>query len=110
MTSRRSKSYRLMKLRGGHAGIAGMKSDSGLECSDMADLDKVVVAELVAHRRRVGRELSGDEIAEVHASPTHHGWIRYCQSNHEHNARRLRAQGYTLVERLPGVWGWGKVQ
>jgi hypothetical protein len=110
MTGERSKSFKPTKDHGGHAGIAGTKSGSGLECSDMANLDKVVVAELIAHRRRVGRELSADEIAEVHASPTHHGWIRYCRSAHEHNARRLRGQGYTLVERLPGVWGWGKVQ
>lgn len=72
----------------------------------MADLDREVQDELQRHRVRVGRAFCAEEIVQIHQSPKMHGWIRFCKANHEHNARRLRSEGWSQVEIKPGVWGW----
>lgn len=73
-------------------------------------IDREVELELETHRRRVGRELTAEEIRDIHRSPTHHGWIRHCKANHEHNSKRLRAEGWVQVETAPGVWEWRRAQ
>jgi hypothetical protein len=70
----------------------------------MARLDKEVADELTRYRKVVGRELTETEIEEIHRYPKMHGWIRCCKLNHEHNAKRLRAQGYVLSEGTHGTW------
>jgi hypothetical protein len=65
----------------------------------IASVDTEVMEELQRHRDRVGRELSCEEVKEIHRHPRMHGWIRYCRTNHEHR----KAQGWVLV---PGLVGW----
>jgi hypothetical protein len=73
--------------------------------TDNADeVDQVVAGELARYRKQVGRELTAEEIEQIHRSPTMHGWLRFCKANHEHNSVRLRAQGWTLSEGDFGVW------
>lgn len=79
-----------------------------------AKIDQEVAEELQRHRVRVrlehGRDLSVDEVKEIHRSPKRHGWIRHCKANHEHNAARLRSEGWSQVEIERGVWEWRKLQ
>lgn len=64
-------------------------------------LDKEVQAELIRYQKQVRRELTAEEVKEIHRSPRMHGWIRFCKANHEHNSARLRAQGWVWVECKP---------
>jgi hypothetical protein len=67
-------------------------------------LDKEVQAELIRYQKQTSRELTAEEVKEIHQSPRMHGWIRFCTANHEHNSARLRAQGWTLSEGDHGYW------
>jgi hypothetical protein len=69
-------------------------------------LDKAVQTELIRYQKHVGRELTGEEVEEIHQSPRMHGWIRFCKTNHKHNSAGLRAQGWVWVEYKPGNWRW----
>lgn len=70
----------------------------------MTTVDKEVERELKRYRQQVGRELTESEVTEIHRSPKMHGWVRHCRTNHEHNAKRLRAQGWCLSEGDHGYW------
>jgi hypothetical protein len=73
--------------------------------------DRVEVAdELARYRKQVGRELTAKEVEEIHQSPKMHCWIRWCKSTHEHNKKRLVAEGWVQVEYEPGNWRWEKKQ
>jgi len=81
--------------------------------SDEAETDRVdneVADERIRYQKRVGRELTPEEIEEIHQSPKMHGWIRFCRANHGHNSARLRAEGWELVECKPGNWRWERKQ
>ena len=69
-------------------------------------VDKEVADELARYQKQVGRELTRKEVEEVHRSPKMHGWIRWCKSTHEHNKKRLVAEGRMQVEYKPGYWQW----
>jgi hypothetical protein len=73
-------------------------------------VDKEVAAELARYRKQVGRELTAEETAEIMRSPKMHCWIRWCKSTHEHNKKRLVAEGWVQVEYEPGNWRWEKKQ
>jgi hypothetical protein len=67
-------------------------------------LEKQVQAELIRYQKQVGRELTAEEVEQIHRYPKMHGWIRFCKTNHEHNSARLRAQGWCLSEGDHGYW------
>jgi hypothetical protein len=67
-------------------------------------VDNEVADELIRYQKQVGRELTAEEVNEIHQSPKMHGWIRFCKTNHEHNSARRRAQGWTLSEGDHGHW------
>lgn len=73
-------------------------------------LDKEVAEELETHRRRVGRELSSEEILEVMKSPTMHAYIRWRKQCREHDVKRLQAEGWVQMETASGVWEWRRAQ
>jgi hypothetical protein len=73
-------------------------------------VDKEVADELARYRTQVGRELTAEETAEIMRSPKMHCWIRWCKSTHEHNKKRLVAEGWVQVEYEPGNWRWEKKQ
>jgi hypothetical protein len=73
-------------------------------------VDKEVADELARYRKQVGRELTAKEVEEIHQSPKMHCWIRWCKSTHEHNKKRLVAEGWVQVEYEPGNWRWEKKQ
>jgi len=76
----------------------------------MEKVDKEVADELARYQNQVGRELTREEVEEIHESPKMHCWIRWCKETHDHNAKRLRAQGWVLIEYKPGNWRWERKQ
>ena len=73
-------------------------------------VDKEVADELARYQNQVGRELTREEVEEIHESPKMHCWIRWCKETHDHNAKHLRAQGWVLIEYKPGNWRWERKQ
>jgi hypothetical protein len=54
--------------------------------------------------------LTAEEVEEIHQSPKMHCWIHWCKSTHEHNKKRLVAEGWVQVEYEPGNWRWERKQ
>lgn len=57
--------------------IFGVVGEIQLPCW-MEKVDKEVADELARYQNQVGRELTREEIEEIHESPKMHCWIRWC--------------------------------
>jgi hypothetical protein len=67
---------------------------------------KEVADELIRYQKQVGRELTAEEVEEIHRSPKMHAYIRWKKKCFEHDSKRLRAEGWMLVDYKPENWRW----
>ena len=73
-------------------------------------VDNEVRDELIRYQMQVGRELTANEVEEIHQSPKMHGYIRWRKECFKHDAKRLRADGWAWTEWKAGNWRWERKQ